>query len=321
MDTNLSIVLRFLEKCWQKIPRVKGKGVDVTYSHGSMVLFFILMMLKKKFAFRAMEKYAKIYFKYFGWSNPPSRTTIRRRFLLIPSILHILMPQIAKECDALNHQIFGFSWAFIDKSVFRAMGGIWHKIHIKLGIVPHPSIDTEASWGFSPYHRWRFGYGLHLISNQNRFPIVALVTTAKAKDVLQVPSIISQILTYIGVLVGDAGYFASRTIQKIGLVNVFLYTHKTFTKAKTTFQKNYNNMANTVQARILYRKRKSSVEPVFSIIKEIYDLNGNNPLPYKGLKFVQSFLMTTTVSIQAMMFLNYTLQQELGKTDTILNLF
>lgn len=157
MDTNLVIVLRFLEECWQKIPRVKGKGANVTYSHGSMVLFFMLTMLKKKFVFQTMEKYAKIHFKCFGWSKSTSRTTIRRHFLILPTILQMLMPQIAKECDALNHQIFGFSWAFIVKSVFRAMGGIWHKVHIKLGIVPHRSIDTEASRGFSPYHRWRFG--------------------------------------------------------------------------------------------------------------------------------------------------------------------
>ena len=149
MPTNLYIVLDFLEKCWQKIPKKKSKGTNPTYSVGSMVIFLVLMMVKKIYAFKAMEKYAKNHYQSFGWQKSPSRKTIRRRFLALPSILQVLMPQIAKECDEINHSVFGFSWAFVDKSIFRAMGGIWHKQHIKLGIVPHSSIDTDASWGFS----------------------------------------------------------------------------------------------------------------------------------------------------------------------------
>lgn len=114
------------------------------------------------------------------------------------------MPTIAHQCDELNHQVFGHSQAFVDKSIFKAKGGIWHKNHIKLNIIPHKSIDSEASWGFSPYHKWRFGYGLHLIANENRFPIVACVTTAKIKDYLQVPILLNYVSHKIGVLVGDA---------------------------------------------------------------------------------------------------------------------
>jgi hypothetical protein len=53
---------------------------------------------------------------------------------------------------------------------------------MKEGIIPHTSIDTEASWAKSDYHGWRFGYGLHLIVNQFRFPIAAIVATASDKD-------------------------------------------------------------------------------------------------------------------------------------------
>ena len=77
--------------------------------------------------------------------------------------IHWLMPQIAKECIELDFPKFKCSWTFVDKTIFRAIGGLWHKKHMKEGIIPHSSIDTDASWGYSPYHKWRFGYGLHVL--------------------------------------------------------------------------------------------------------------------------------------------------------------
>ena len=320
MLTNLSIVLQFLEKCNQKVSKTKSKGSPVYYSHASMIIFFVHMMSKKVFCFQTMEKYAKIHFADYGWQRHPCRKTIRLRFLLMPNVLQLFMPQIAKECDELNHAIFGFSWAFIDKSIFQAKGGIWHKIHIKLGIVPHNSIDTEASWGFSPYHKWRFGYGLHIIANEKRFPITATVTTAKTKDYSQVIVILTHIYTKIGVIVGDAGYLAIRVMQKVyQTYGILIYTHKTFADVKSTFKKYYNDMVKTAQAHMLYRKRKPSIEPVFSLIKEIYDLDGKKQLPYKGLDKVSAFLMTSVVSIQIMMYLNFLSNKNLGCTNTILN--
>jgi Transposase DDE domain len=261
MLTNLSIVLQFLEKCNQKISKTKSKGSPLRYSHSSMIIFFIHMMIKKVFTFQAMEKYAKEHFTDYGWQSSPCRKTIRLRFLSVPNILQSFMAQISKECDELDHRTFGFSWAFVDKSIFQAKWGIWHKTHIKLGIVPHKSIDPDASWGFSPYHKWRFGYGLHIIVNQNRFPITASVTTAKSKDYNQMTLLLTHIYSKIGLIVGDAGYLAVRIMQKIHQTyGILLYTHKTFVDTKTTFKRYYNDMVNTTQARLLYRKRKPSVE-------------------------------------------------------------
>ncbi|MDZ7876654.1 MAG: hypothetical protein U5L45_03240 [Saprospiraceae bacterium] len=73
-----------------------------------------------------MEKYVKVHFTEFGFPKAPSRKTIRRRFLALPTVLQFLMPRIAEECKNLDFSIFGFSFAFIDKSVFKALGGIWH---------------------------------------------------------------------------------------------------------------------------------------------------------------------------------------------------
>lgn len=75
------------------------------------------------------------------------------------------MPAIAQQCQQRHHPTFGYACSFADKSVFRALGGLWHKKHMLLKVVPHTSIDTEASWAKSEYHGWRFGF-----CNRYRFP-------------------------------------------------------------------------------------------------------------------------------------------------------
>lgn len=124
------------------------------------------MLLKRIHAFAAMHRWAKTHYALLGWQQAPDRKTIRRRFLALPGVIQQLMPELAQQCQRLNYHTFGHACSFVDKSVFRALGGLWHKKHMLLKVVPHPSIDTEASWAKSEYHGWRFGYGLHLICNR-----------------------------------------------------------------------------------------------------------------------------------------------------------
>lgn len=69
-----------------------------------------------------------------------SRKTVRRRFLELPKILAFTIPHIAIESLKYSYDIFHFRFAFVDKSVFRSLGGIWHKKHMTAKIVPHSSV-------------------------------------------------------------------------------------------------------------------------------------------------------------------------------------
>ena len=138
---------------------------------------------------------------------------------------------------------------------------------MKIGIVPHLSIDTEASWAKSDwaafrYHGWRFGYGLHLIVNEFRFPIAAIVATASEKDYNFVEILIGRIYQKISIIVGDRGYFCTEIIEKINQeFNVLLQTIKPFEQlCKNAVKDWYNNLILTPQAQWLYRLRKPSIE-------------------------------------------------------------
>lgn len=326
MSTKLQFLHELLNRLFSNRAKSSKGGKPKIFSDASFVLFFMVVFYKRIHSFKAMSKYVEVHFIQFGFPKPPSRKTIRRRFLALPLVLKFLMPRIAEECKKLDFATFGFSFAFIDKSVFRALGGIWHKKDMIINRVPHKSIDTDGSWAKSAYHSWRFGYGLHVICNQNRFPINAWVTTASVKDHTLLETLIEPLNQYIGIVVGDRGYFAFRSMQnvykkwKILVQTPSIYENLT-QKAKDTFKHIYNNLVKTTQAGWLYKKRKPSIEPLFSNIKELFELQGNKQLPFQKLSYVQPFLLITVVTVQLMMYDNFKNKRGLGENRTFLSLF
>lgn len=282
METKISILKEFLHSLWPVA--TKGPGQPQAYNWPSMVLFFMVMILKGIHSYQAMARYAKEHYHYFGWQKGPSRKTSARRFQALPQVIYQLMPLVAKAASGLDTQVFSFRWVLIDKSVFRAKGGLWHRVHRLLGVVPHSSIDTEASWAKSAYHGWRFGYGLHLVCNEHRFPLACSVTTADSKDTTQLVPLLVHFVEQVGLVVADAGYRAVALIkQLLECWQMFVLLPGCFKGSRLSdWQKDYNSLALTPQARWLYKQRKPGVEPVFALIKDLFHLTGENKLPFRG---------------------------------------
>ncbi|QMW01852.1 transposase [Spirosoma foliorum] len=313
MQAKLLYLSDFLNTCWLPTADQKPKrGKPQTYSSISFLLFFMLMLLKRIHPFAAMHRWAKANYALLGWQQPPDRKTIRRRFLALPALIQQLMPAIADQCQQLNHS---YACSFADKSVFRALGGLWHKKHMLLKVVPHPSIDTEASWAKSDYHGWRFGYGLHLIYNRYRFPLMATVTTASTKDYTLLQTLIASLQQRLGMVLADSGYFAHHFLKAIYQQLVTTPCLFKRTQRMSAFAKYYNDMAGSVVGRLTYSRRKPSIEPNFAYIKELTQLTATNPLPYKGLDRVSAYLLVASCTVQLMMYDNFTNQQELGSME------
>lgn len=302
--------------------RPKG-GAFNTYSHSSFLLFFISVFIQRKFAFKAMARYAKIYYSNYFFPKAPCRKTIRLRLKKMPKFIMFLMPLIAQYAvQHFCHKLFNIKWLFSDKSIFRAKGGVWHKKHRKLGIVPHPSIDTEASWATSPYHKWRYGYGILIFTNEYRFPVACFADTASFNEPLKALSMLKPFKGWLGILIGDAAYTVWEIVKKMWTdFDVLLLTKWKKLIAKTDFEKNYKALVKSAQAYHLYGRRKPSVEPCFSLIKELFNLKGESQLPYKGLNYVSAFLCVTAVTIQLMMIFNFQHQHKFGAFEHFLALF
>ncbi|MDF7822364.1 transposase [Runella sp. MFBS21] len=319
MQAKLLYLSDFLNTCWQQPEAKQSKrGKPQTYTSMSFLLFFMLMLLKGIHAFAAMHRWAKANYVLLGWQQAPDRKTIRRRFLALPALIQQLMPAIALQCQQRHHPTFGYACSFADKSVFRALGGLWHKKHMLLKVVPHASIDTEASWAKSEYHGWRFGYGLHLICNRYRFPLMATVTTASTKDYRLLETLVAPLQQRLVVVVADSGYFAGRFLKAIHERFSILVTTPCLFKVSprmSYFKQYYNDMAGSWAGKLTYRRRKPSIEPTFALIKELTGLTGNTMLPYKGLDRVSAYLMIASCTVQLIMYDNFTNQRELGSLE------
>lgn len=306
MEAKIQYLLSFLQKIDDTHPQKRKKGRTYTYSQIGMLLFFIVMALKRIHEFKKMHRYMQIHYRIFGFSTPPSRKTIRDRFTGMPVFVACLLPRVAESCLKERRGVFGYAESFIDKSVFRALGGIWHRKHMILGVVPHSCIDTEASWAKSPYHKWRFGYGLHVVCNAARFPIAACVTTASTKDYHVFETLLYPIKHLTSLILGDAGYAAVRYLKKLyNDTGILLLTKTKSFLGANAFIKLYNDLRGCYLANFHYARRKPSIEPLFSLIKGVFSLQGENQLPYKGLKLVAPYLMITVAAVQLLMIYNY----------------
>lgn len=132
MSTKLIFLIGLLDKVFARLPKNEKGGKPLKYSHSVFIVFFMVVLYKRIFRFKTMEKYAKLNYAIFGFPNPPSRKTIRRRFLELPKILAFAIPHLAIESLKYSYDTFHFRFAFVDKSVFRSLGGIWHKRHMIL---------------------------------------------------------------------------------------------------------------------------------------------------------------------------------------------
>ena len=293
-------------------------GKPYTYTEVGMLIFFMTMFLKRIFAFQTMARYAAIHYRRFGFDTAPSRQTIRRRFYAFPVLLQQVIPIVADEARPLDERLISEGRGFIDTCVFWAKGGVWHKKQMTVGLIPTPMIDTEATWGFTPYRRrWVFGYGLHLIVNRFRFPLSACVTTASAKDDQQISTLLSALPSPLLLLVGDKGSRVMKTIKRICQeCHTFVLTQKPYKRLTDTFTKWYSRLISSEEAITLYWQRKPSVEPCFSLIKELFDLTDRKALPYKGLNKNQCFLLMTVVTIQCLMIFNSIYGLELRSLST-----
>jgi hypothetical protein len=57
------------------------------------------------------------------------------------------------------------------------------------------------------------------------------------------------------------------------------------------------------------------VEPVFALIKDLFQLTGENKLPFRGLAKVKPYLMMSAFTVQLMIYYNYLQHKQLASTD------
>ena len=280
-----------------------SKGRPQVYPESSLIIFFAIMMIRRIHRFKAQHDFLvehSEWVKRLKFEGIPSRTTLSRRYKRLTATVEKFVEYIGDFGITLDTET-PVEVVFEDKSLYKAQGPVWHQKDRKADHIPEGlrNLDTDASWATSKYCGWVYGYALHLTTTIKGLPRLASVHTASVSEKAgfdeKTDALVSKNIKYI---VADAGYTDFDRIEALAKEGLFLLTP--ITNAKAAKKVAYlQTIQNSPELRTYQAKRKTAIEPMFSLLTELTGTENNRKqLPVKGIENVKSFLMIATLLLQ-----------------------
>jgi hypothetical protein len=225
----------------------------------------------------------------------PSRRTWERRLKHLPQSLPA---QIGCLGRCLVEQVQ--PWAScgravaIDSTTLHARGGVWHRQHRATGVVPHTSIDTEATWTKSGWHGWVYGWKLHLVCTVAKvwIPLAAEVTPASTADNAVAPRLLAELPPEVRFVLGDLHYNAPNVRARCQQDGRCLVT--------TQYGPDPHTDAGVEVRRVFHKLRSANLETFNELYKAMFD--GHGSVPTKGLRNTQRFALGAVLVYQLVVF-------------------
>lgn len=286
------------------------QGRPFTFSEEMFIVFFMIMQFRQIYAFKSQWRWLSKHpemLALLGWDEPPHRTTISRRYKGLYEVLQEFILFIGEYVPPLGEQ---FSQAHLveDKSLFKALGPVWHQSDRKEGRIPEKlrKLDVDASWSKSAYHGWVYGYGLNMTCNEDAFPEMVQVETASVSESEVLAQKEAVILERIHpeTLAADNAYTQAMRIRRWAKQGVALLT-PALKWVKGRFAEAYHRFIRLPDIAEHLKRRKTSVEPLFDLIASVIGTNARQKqLPVQRLDNVRTCLTLATLSVQIAMIAN-----------------
>jgi len=285
-------------------------GRPFTYSEVMFIILFMIMQFRQIYAFKAQWRWLNKHpemLELLDWAKTPHRTTISRRYKALYEVVQEFILFIGEYAPELDEQ---FSQAHLveDKSLFKALGPVWHQSDRKEGRIPGKlrNLDTDASWSKSAYHGWVYGYGLHMTCNEDAFPEMAQVEIASVSESQVLDQKEAVILERIQpeTLAADNAYTKAMRIRRWAKREVVLLT-PALKWVKGRFAQAYHRFIQLPDIAEHLKLRRTSVEPLFDLIAKVIGTNAKQKqLPVQRLDNVRTCLALATLSVQIAMIAN-----------------
>jgi len=285
-------------------------GRPYIYSEASFIIFFMLMQYRRIFDSKSqwhwLHQHADVV-EMLGWQQIPHRTTIRRRYECMYTVVQEFV-LFAAQHVADEDVLFSQKHLVEDKSLFKALGPVWHQwMRLKQWIpATLRKLDTAATWCKSAYHGWVYGYGLHITCNEDAFPVMLQVETASVSESQTLNQKEERILNQLGpqTLAADNAYTKAMRIRAWQKRGVLLLTPaRKWVHGR--FAQRYHELIKLPEMAAHLRRRRTSVEPLFDLIAQVIGAYGpQKQLPLQGLDKVRSCLALATLSVQIAMIAN-----------------
>ena len=288
-----------------------NKEIYYTYKHKVLIVFFMLMQFRGIYQFKAQRRWLENHPKeleIIGFGTIPHRSTLSRRYKQAYPLINELIAFIGKDLQQLD-EAFAHELLFEDKSLFKAKGPVWHQSDRQENHIPAKlrNLDKDAAWGKSGYQGWVYGYGLHMTNNQCAFPKLVVVESANISEKEVVKDKEQHILSRLKPIffTTDNGYFSAMRIRNWAKKGVALIT-PAVKWVKGKYAKAYHLFIEKPYIKELFRRRKTTVEPLFDLIAKIIGTNGRQKqLPIKDKTNVSTCLALATLTLQISMIVNH----------------
>ncbi len=194
-----------------------------------------------------------------------------------------------------------------DKSLFKAAGPVCHQKDCLKDHLPKDlqSVDKTATWSKSGYHGWVYGYGLHLTSIRNGFPVMFDVLPANVNERKVLDTKKDRLLEKgVRCIVADNGYVDKKRQATFAEVDLLLLTPKT-SLATANALLGADPLYTATQVETWQAARKTAIKLVFDLLSKLLSITGaHKPLPLRGLAHVSTFLDIGILLLQLSMLMN-----------------
>lgn len=157
----------------------------------------------------------------------------------------------------------------------KAKGGkVWHKKDKKVGVVPISGIDKEATWSYSKADGWLYGHGTFCLTSHTKSVVGLFIwmpnSASEGKRLgREIPAFadLLEVVCMDSKADDEKMYSHLKNAHGIKLLTV---PRKEMDKSERRRQMIAEQM--TLDNRLLYKKRSTTVEPMQAVIKDIFDL-------------------------------------------------
>lgn len=295
---------------YQSGTTTKNCSFGYLYSHKVLIVFFTMMQFRRIYQFKSqrrwLAKHPQLRIK-LGFTTIPHRTTLSRRYKKLYGPLQAFTCFVSRYASLMS-EVFEQAHLVEDKSLFKALGPVWHQKDRKAGRIPTKlrHLDITASWGKSAYQGWVYGYGLHLTCNHAAFPQLLAVEPGAVSETDVFGRKEAFILHTLQpqTLAADNSYTQARRIRRWLKQRVYLLTPAQ-KWVKSRYAQAYPRLIKLPSLALCLKKRRTTIEPLFDLVAKVLGTTGRHKqLPIQRLDNVRTCLALATLSIQIAMIVN-----------------
>lgn len=304
------LIMTLYDKFSQSNPFVLQYQNLCIYKYREMIIFFMLMQCRRIYEFKAQRRWLEAHpeiVALLAFATVPHRTTLSRRYKKLGEVITEFTAFVGDHVADLD-EAFTSNHLVEDKSLYKALGPVWHQSDRQEGRIPSNlrRLDTDATWSKSGYQGWVYGYGLHLTCTEEAFPKMVHVETAAVPDgaILdqKAPFILNQLQAVS--LTADDRYTKAMRIRNWIKQGTILIT-PALRWLNGRYAQAYHQFLAEAESQYHLKKRKTSVEPLFDLIAKVIGTTGpQKQLPVQKLVNVRTILALGAFTVQISMIMN-----------------